>query len=352
LRKSEARFRKIFEHAGIGIAITDMEGRFQQCNPAYCALLGYSQEEFRRLDFPALVHPEDRAANLLQVQWLKDQQIPYFEIENRYVHKGGRPVWVRKFASVLPDTAGNPAYLMALVEDITERKRVEGELQSREGQLQHLTSQLLTAQDEERQRIARELHDDFSQRMAALVLDLRTLEHRPPVVPELIPQALEPMCIQLEQLSDDIHNLAHKLHPSLLNHAGLQAAIEEHIGTVSQRTGLQIALKAKHVPEAIPLDRATCLLRVLQESLQNVVKHANATDVLVTLRGTPGGIGLSVTDNGTGFAVADKGTHQKGLGLVSMEERLRLLKGFLRVHSQPADGTRVCAWIPSEEVGT
>src|SRR5215831_14143307 len=155
LRKSEARFRKIFEHAGIGIAITDMEGRFQQCNPAYCALLGYSLEEFRHLDFPALVHPEDRAANLVEAQRLKDEHIPFFEIENRYVHKDGRPVWVRKFASILPDATGKPAQFIALVTDITEQKRAAEELRqnrdallSREEQLEALTAKLLTAHEE------------------------------------------------------------------------------------------------------------------------------------------------------------------------------------------------------------
>ncbi len=356
-RESEARFRTIFEHAGLGIAITDLDGRFQQCNPAYCALLGYSPEEFRHLDFPALVHPEDRAANLVEVQRLKEGQIPFFEIENRYLRKDAQPVWVRKFASVLPDATGKTAHLMAVVTDLTERKRAEEELRrnqealsSREEQLEELTAKLLTAQDEERRRIARELHDDFTQRMAALMLDLRLVELRPPASPGLVPQALEPVRKELEQLSDDLHNLAYGLHPSLLNHAGLQPASEDHIQKVSQRTGLRILLKANNVPEAIPLDRATCLFRVLQESLQNIVKHANATEVLVTLSGTPhGGIGLSVTDNGTGFAGADKSAHQKGLGLISMQERLRSVKGYLRIHSRPGDGTKVCAWFPSDE---
>lgn len=212
-----------------------------------------------------------------------------------------------------------------------------------------MTSKLFTAQDTERQRIARELHDDFSQRLAALVLDVASLEQRPPVLPELIPAALEPVREQLEQLSVDIHNLAYKLHPSLLEHAGLQPAIEDHIHKVTERTGLRIILKVKDVPGAIPLDWSTCLFRVLQESLQNVVKHADATEVLVRLSGSSKGIGLSVTDNGKGFDVDDKSARQKGLGLISMQERLRLLAGFLRVHSILRDGTKICAWIPSKE---
>ena len=357
LRQSEARFRNIFEHAAMGIAITDLEGRFQQCNPAYCTLLGYSREELHHMYKIDLIHPEDRAANLRQIRRLKERQIPFFEIEDRYIRKDGGVAWVRKFISVLPDSTGKPAYLMALVTDVTDRRRVEEalqrnqeELRLRKDQLQELTTKLLTAQDEERRRIARELHDDFSQRIAALVLEVGALEQHPPVLPKLLPQALEPVRIELEQLADDIHDLAYKLHPTLLNDAGLQAAIEDHIRKISQRTGLRIALKTRHVPQTIPLDLSTCLFRVFQESLQNIVKHANASEVVIRLNGGPTGIGLSVMDNGIGFDAFDKSSHHKGLGLVSMQERLRFLNGFLRIHSRPADGTKVCAWIPSGEV--
>ncbi|TKS59463.1 MAG: hypothetical protein EWM72_02031 [Nitrospira sp.] len=243
-----------------------------------------------------------------------------------------------------------------MITDVTVQKQAElalnqsqSVLKEKREELQTLAEKLLTAQDEERQRIARDLHDDFSQRLAALVLDVASLEQRPPVLPELIPAALEPVREQLERLSDDIHDLAYKLHPSLVEHAGLQPAIEDYIHKVTKRTGLRIALKIGNVPGTITLDRSTCLFRVLQESLQNIVKHANATDVLVRLSGSSKGIGLSVTDNGKGFNVGDKSTQQKGLGLISMQERLRLLTGFLRVHSRPRDGTKICAWIPSKE---
>jgi signal transduction histidine kinase len=223
------------------------------------------------------------------------------------------------------------------------------ELHRYQAQLEELTSKLLTAQESERQRIARDLHDDVSQRLAALVLDVASLEQQPPLLPELITDALGPVREQLERLSDDIHNLAYKLHPSLLEHAGLQPAVEDHIHHVTVRTGLRISLKASAIPGSLPLAQSTCLFRVLQESLQNIVKHANATDVTVRLSGSSHGIGLSVTDNGKGFDAGNKSAQKKGLGLISMQERLRLMNGFLRVHSRPTNGTKVCAWIPFKE---
>lgn len=246
--------------------------------------------------------------------------------------------------------------VLALMEDVTAQKRSEVELQQNHmvlqenrDKLQMLMEKLFAAQDSERQRIARDLHDDFSQRLVALTLDVTALERHPPLMPELIRQALEPIREELAQLSDDLRNLAHRLHPSLLKHAGLRAALEEHIHQAMKRTGLDITLKVRGVPDLLAIDLATCLFRVFQESLQNVAKHANATEVVVKLSGSSKGIGLSVTDNGTGFNHHDKSSHQKGLGLTSMRERLRLLNGFLNIHSRSADGTKVCAWIPSQE---
>jgi PAS domain S-box-containing protein len=125
LRESEERFRNIFEHAGTGIAITDLEGRFLRCNPAYCMLLGYTEEELLELNFKTLVHPEDLAENLVEIQRLLEQKVPYFEIENRSRHKDGRDVWVRKYVSFLQNQTGQPTNLFALVADTTERHRTQ-----------------------------------------------------------------------------------------------------------------------------------------------------------------------------------------------------------------------------------
>jgi signal transduction histidine kinase len=219
-------------------------------------------------------------------------------------------------------------------------------LRDNQEKLEFLSGKLIEAQDQERRRIACDLHDDVSQRLAALVLDVAALQEDTGVLAEGTADALKPVREQLERLSDDVHNLAYQLHPSLLEHAGLQPAIEDHIQQISKRTGLSIVLQARDVPVSLSLDRSTCLFRVLQESLHNIVKHAGATKATVKLSGSSRGMGVSVTDNGKGFHVADKIVHHKGLGLISMQERLRGLNGFLRIHSRPPDGTKVCAWIP------
>ncbi|MCX5727717.1 MAG: PAS domain-containing protein, partial [Nitrospirae bacterium] len=237
--------------------------------------------------------------------------------------------------------------------DISERVRMARSLEQhifllgeKRGELESLTGKLIQAQEQERQRIARELHDDFNQRLAALSVELESMERAPIVPPELVARRLAEIRVQVGQLSDDLHDLAYKLHPSLLDHVGLEVAMRDHAAEFTKRTGLPVTFTAREVPGALSPEIATNLFRVMQESLQNVSRHAQATEVMVSLSGSSKGIGLSVRDNGKGFDLENKDTCVKGLGLVSMQERARGLGGFLRIHSRSGQGAKVCAWIP------
>jgi PAS domain S-box-containing protein len=219
-------------------------------------------------------------------------------------------------------------------------------LGEKQKELESLAGKLIEAQEAERKRIARELHDDFNQRLAALSVELESMERTPLALPELITRQLAAVRIQAGTLSDDLHDLAYRLHPSLLEHVGLEVAARDHVAEFAMRTGLSVRFTGREVPKTLSPEVATNLFRVLQESLQNVSKHAQATDVTVRLSGSSKGVGLSVRDNGQGFDLEDKNAGAKGLGLVSMQERTRGLGGFLRIHSLPRSGTKICAWIP------
>ena len=219
-------------------------------------------------------------------------------------------------------------------------------LGEKQKELESLAGKLIEAQEAERKRIARELHDDFNQRLAALSVELESMERTPIALPELITRKLAAVRIQAGMLSDDLHDLAYRLHPSLLEHVGLEVAARDHVAEFTKRAGLSVRFTGREVPKTLPPEVATNLFRVLQESLQNVSKHAQATDVTVRLSGSSRGVGLSVRDNGQGFDLQDKNAGAKGLGLVSMRERMRGLGGFLRIHSLPRSGTKICAWIP------
>lgn len=354
LSESEGRLQSMLDHSPNLIFMKDLQGCYVDANKQFERAFHLTRQDIIGKSDQDIFPPEQAAAyraNDLEV--LKTRRSIQFEEVAVYVDGLHTSiVWkfpLRRLDGTLYGTCG-------IVTDITERKRVEEalhqkqrELQQSQAQLQGLTAKLFTAQDSERQRIARDLHDDFSQRLAALVLDVASLQRHPSLLPEVVGKALEPVREELQQLSSDLHDLAYRLHPPLLRHAGLQAAIEDHIQKAIERTRLRISLKAKDVPCSIPLEWSLCLFRVFQESLQNVVKHANATEVLVKLSGSSKGVGLSVIDNGKGFDNHDKSGHQKGLGLISMQERLRLLNGLLNIRSRSAEGIKVCAWIPFQE---
>ncbi len=172
LRESEERFRGIFEHAGTGIAIVDMQGQFQCCNPAFSALLGYSENELYALKFAELVHPEDREANLIKFHGLVAEKIPAYEVVNRYVGKIRGPLWVHKQVSLLRNAAGRPISIIALVTDITERKRCEEQTRVLMGELNHRSKNMFAlVQAVARQTFAAKPYtflDRFEERMEAL----------------------------------------------------------------------------------------------------------------------------------------------------------------------------------------
>ena len=354
LRARSAELQITLDTAATGLVRNSRDLRYRWVNEAYAKLVGRPVEDI----VGCLLSDVLGAEGFVKVRphidrVLRGERVEY-ETELPIAGRGFR--WLHVVYMPDRDTAGDVIGWVGSITDITERKQAEEtvlekqrELQQSQVQLQDLSAKLFTAQDSERQRIARDLHDDFSQRLAALVLDVTSLQQQPPLLPELIGKALEPVREELQQLCNDLHDLAYRLHPPLLRHLGLQAAIEDHIAKAIERTGLHIVLQVKNYPRSIPLEWSTCLFRVLQESLQNVAKHARATEVLVRLCGSSKGVGLSVIDNGKGFDARDKSGHQKGLGLVGMQERLRLLNGFLNIHSRSADGTKVCAWIPFQE---
>ena len=244
-----------------------------------------------------------------------------------YLHKPVNPAILRSKVAVFAELHRKSREVgmanRALLAEVTERRRAEEELGA-------LTVKLIGAQEEECKWIARELHDDFNQRLAALSVELESMERTPLALPGPVARQLAAIRAQVGHLSDDLHDLAYRLHPSLLEHVGLEVALRDHVAEFTKRTGLPVTFDAREVPAMLSQEIAINLFRVMQESLQNVSKHAQATRVTVRLSGSSNGIGLSVRDNGKGFDLESKNARMKGFGLVSMQERARGLGGFLR----------------------
>lgn len=209
-------------------------------------------------------------------------------------------------------------------------------------ELEALAGRLITAQEEERQRVARELHDDITQRLAALAIDAGTLAQS--ADPEKLRGGLERVKLEMAQLSRDIHGLSRRLHPKLLDDLGLVAAIEAECRAVFDRGGPVMEFVAQGEWTDLPKPVALALFRIVQESLRNIEKHAGAEEGAIRLEREGMWAHLTVQDAGRGFA-----ERTPGLGLASMEERARLLAGRFAVESKPGEGTRVEVWLPIDE---
>ena len=204
-----------------------------------------------------------------------------------------------------------------------------------------LSGRLLTAHEDERRRLARELHDDLTQRLARLAIDAGRMENAPAA-----PEGIRPLREDLVRLSEDVHALSYRLHPSVLDDLGLVEALRAECDRVARHGALRVEVDARDVPEALPAEASLCLFRVAQEALSNAARHARASAVTVVLSPSRMGLQLAVSDNGSGFDPA-RSRERASLGLASMRERVRLLQGELDIESTAGRGTTVVAWVPA-----
>jgi signal transduction histidine kinase len=251
-------------------------------------------------------------------------------------------IWVQHRVAVLATAIAlviQAALIAALLIQRIERRKAERESQ-------HLGGRILTAQEDERRRIAREMHDDVTQRLAAIAIDAAKAQGN--AGSSAAAGALNAIRQRLVKLSEDVHALSYRLHPSVLEDLGLVAALQAECGRVARQEPIQVEFESDAVPKKVPSNAAICIFRVAQEALRNVVRHAEASHVAVSLRATEGGIALAVHDDGTGLA-ASRDNARTSLGLVSMQERVRLVGGRLEIASRPEHGTSVVAWVPLQE---
>ncbi len=229
------------------------------------------------------------------------------------------------------------------------RQRAERAAHESAEHIRDLAGRLMTSQEEERRRIARELHDGVSQELAALSITVAALEAGLPesTAPDRR-QQLARLQRRTAEMVETIRHLSHELHPGVLQYAGLAAALRNHCRELEREGDLTVTLQADGGLETLPADVALCLYRVTQESLRNVVRHAKASRVQVTFARDGSALTLTITDDGRGFDLAE-GRARGGLGLISLDERARLVKGRLTIDSQPERGTQVRVVVPLSE---
>ncbi len=335
LRESEEKFRCVFRDAAVGMVIVSPEGRFLAANEAFCDCLGYREQELLERTVDAVTLPDDWPVFSKRLSEAIANGVGVWRFEKRCLHKNGRVVYTECSASVIRDRTGKPRYLVGGILDVTKRKESEETLSE-------MARKLVEAQEQERARIGRELHDDINQRLAMLAIELEQLRENPSEV-ESRAQELRKRTVEL---SDDVQALSHELHASKLEYLGVVAGIKSWCREFGERHAMEIKF-TNDVSTAVPFDIGISLFRVLQESLQNALKHSGVKHVEVELREVFDVIHLVVTDLGRGFDV-NGAIQGPGLGLTSMQERVRLVNGTIEIQSNPMGGTTVHVRVPVE----
>lgn len=229
----------------------------------------------------------------------------------------------------------------SLVAEVAERMQTEVSLEQSRQALQKLAFQLLRVQEDERRRISRDLHDDINQRLALLAMDIEAVGRQLNVPPGRMGRTVQEIQERVVELSDVVRHLAYQLHPSILDDLGLPIALQRLVDDFTARSQIRGSFRHKNIPAAVPQEIATCLYRVTQESLNNVVRHAEASRVDVELTGAQSELVVTITDNGVGFDSEQPRNGSHGLGLLGMKERVALVHGDLQVVSAVGKGTRV-----------
>jgi PAS domain S-box-containing protein len=320
------------------LCIASTDGYFLRLNPAWEKVLGYSLTELMSKRFLEFVHPDDIAATKAAVQELAGQK-QVVDFANRYRRNDGA------YRQMLWSAAAVGDLIYAAARDVTERLQAEETLRQREKELQSLTGRLILGQEEERRRLARELHDDLSQRLAVLAIQVGKTETAVKDERDPLLKPLRELRDQAIQIAADVHGISRRLHPSILDDLGLSKAVESECARFSTIEGVDIVCSAQNIPVRLPRDISLSIYRIVQEGLNNIAKHACARHVIVSLSDGEAELHLFIKDDGIGFDAAEV-RRRPGLGLSSIRERVRLVHGRHRITSEPEKGTTIEVTVP------
>jgi len=318
LGKSEQKFSKAFRQSPLAITIVRAsDGCYVEVNETFEVQTGWKRDEIigrSPLDISLWGDTDQRTAFLKQL--LAEGNMRDFEV--RFRRKDGQ-IRTGLGSAELIEVEGESCAL-SVIADVTERKQAEEVIAGFSGKL-------IGAQEAERSRIARELHDDINQRLAMVAVNLKTLKQHLPGSDAETSRRIQEACEQVANLENDIQALSHRLHSSKLEYLGLEAAASSFCKELSERQNIKIDFRCDAIPEDLPSEVSLCLFRVLQEALHNAVKYSGVGVFEVSLTGSPQEIEMKVHDSGIGFD-AKVASNGHGLGLMSMRERLRLVAVF------------------------
>lgn len=344
---SESKAHAFFESAAQAIVIVDVQGFVVMANRSTEKMFGYTVRELVGKPVDMLVPAHFQGSH----QQHRDK---YFEhpqmrpmgmgLDLQARRKDGSNLYVEISLSYIQSAEGTLA--VALVTDVTKRRADEDAIRQQGQELRNLAGQLMSAQDSERRRIARDLHDDLSQHLAFLAMDLGRLATQP-AAKELVTE-IRPLQLRAAEIAETVRKISHQLHPSVLEDIGLEAALEQYCEEFRLRTGITAQFTSRALPESLPLEVSSSVYHIAQECLRNVAKHAHTDKVSVSVEFLNQVLRLTIRDQGVGLP--SKRTEGSGIGLVAMRERARLVKGKLSIASGKGNGTQITVEVPVPDV--
>ena len=331
VRESEDQYRRLADALPIGIWMSGIDGEYNYFNKTWLELTGRRLHHELGSGWLDGVHPDERESCREAYMRAFAAREP-FSMEYRLRRYDGQYRWVLNKGVPRSGADGTFLGFVGGVVDLTARRHAEQALRA-------LSGRLIGAQEDERRRIARELHDNLGQRLALMAM---AIDRFATTAPESVRSIVADLRTNTNEVAQEVHTLSHRLHSSKLDALGLVAAVRGHCQEVSQH-GLAVHFVDSDVPKTLPSETALCVFRIAQEALNNVVKHSGATEARVWLSRAHDTLVLQVEDAGRGF---DTTAHDGGLGLVSMHERLRSIGGEMTVRSSPGHGTTIEARVP------
>lgn len=340
-------WKAALEHLAIGIAQLTLDGRLLGINKQMCELLGQPEGNLIDKNLNELLLPEESWAECKRgLDKLIAGEIDHYSTNMSSGQTAGPLVWVNMvFSLVRDEVTDQPRSMTAVAKDIAFLKRAEQDLRDAEVMRDELSRRMMNAQDADRTRIARELHDDIGQSLA--VLKIQMLRAGQPVSgrPDMIHASLKDLTVKLEKIINKVSRLSHDLHSSELELLGLAVAVKSHCREYSAQVGIPIDCSCDHLEEKLDGMIALAFLRVLQEGVHNAVKHSGAKLITVRMTCSDNDMSLEIKDDGDGFDI-EGARLAAGLGLISMRERIHLIGGEFEISSSPGQGTKIKARAP------
>jgi PAS domain S-box-containing protein len=350
LRRSETKYRTVADNTYNWEWWRDPEGNFVYVSPSCLRITGHAADEFMADTglLLRIMHPDDRpsfASHLAEVE----ERMTAGEIEFRILRPDGSARWLAHACQPVFDEHGHVLGRRGSNRDITERKRAEESLRESEHQLRSLSSQILTAQETERRRIAREIHDEMGGALAVLKLRTSQVERSLPDNRTDLKEELRRNLTHIDDIIENARRLSRDLSPSILEDIGLTPALRWLVDNFIKNYRIQVAFDIVNVDHLFPKDSQIMIYRVFQEALANVGKHARAANVSAKVQLEADTVSFIIEDDGRGFDLKSaraKEDPERGLGLVTMDERARMLRGSLEIKSGAGKGTRVTLIVP------